>query len=435
MNTESITTSSLSPDQRCSAPTNQPLSAAFYWLWGGQSVSLAGSKLSSLSFQLVAVTTLHASVSQMGVLGACDSIPYLLLGVFIGAIIDRTSRQQLLIQSALGGGGVLLVSAIVTFAGYMSMHVMWVVACLIGTSTLLSESALNAFIPEVLLRQRWLDANSRLAGTQALSEVVGPGLAGYLLQWVAAPFVMLIDGCSYGISAGLIFLTRPDGKVTVEQDRASVASSGGFRSSIRAGIGFVFADRVLKSFVVWSSVWNFSWNIVLAVYVLYATTTLGLGPTAIGIIFAAGGIGGMVGSSVAMRLVKRFPRGTALVVSPLVGACGGLLLLCANGPHAVPISATAMFLFNLGEMTYVVNMITIRQEITPVGLMGRMDMTMKLCFRGMYALGALAGGILGSREGLRTALLVGVYGLFLTVVGLYGSGLMKLDAHQKAELR
>ncbi len=133
MNTESIATPSLSPDKRRSAQTNQALNAAFYWLWGGQSISLAGSKLSSLSFQLVAVSTLHASASQMGVLAACDSIPNLLLGVFLGAIVDRASRQRLLIQSALGGGGVLLISAIVIFAGYMSIHVMWVVACLIGT--------------------------------------------------------------------------------------------------------------------------------------------------------------------------------------------------------------------------------------------------------------------------------------------------------------
>jgi MFS family permease len=329
----------------------------------------------------------------MGVLTACDSIPYLLIGIFLGALVDRASRKRLLVASALGGMFVLFSAGALTFYGYMTIKFMWAVACLIGTFTLLSESALGAFIPEILPRHQWLGANSRLTATQALSEIVGPGLAGYLLQVVTTPAVMLIDCCTYGLSALCISSVRRTSTLGLSDDQHISEPKYSVWTSIRQGTKFVFTEPALRIFAVWSSVWNCSWNAVLAVYVLYATRTLGLRPAAIGMIFAAG---------------------------------GGVLVLGAHGIHSVLLASIAMFLFNLGESGYVVNMLTFRQEVTPTKLMGRMDLTMKLCFRGMYSLGAIVGGAIGSKEGLWTAMVVGTCGLFITVVGLHTSGLNRV---------
>jgi MFS family permease len=412
------------PNENSSPAT---LTSAFHWLWGGQSISLIGSRLSALSFQVIAVRTLNATASQMGILTASETIPYLVFGLFVGVLVDRTSRRRLLIGCDLARFVILAATCLLAYTGRLHISILWAVVCAISTFNLIFDSALGAYIPQILARTQWLRANSRLSITQSGSEVVGPGLGGYLLQAIAAPAVMLIDGLTYGVSAICILIGKPrPSNIDPHTQAVFTAPVRNVWASIGQGARFVYTHQVLRIFAIWSAIWNFSWSALLAVFVLYATRSLSLSPRSIGLIFAIGGLGGIIGAAIAGPLATKLSRGRVLVFAPAIGAAGGALVFIARGAHALAVLLLAMFLFNLGESAFGVNMQTCRQEVTPANLMGRMDTTMRLCFRGIASLGALAGGFIGSSFGLRTTILTAVSGLFITVIGLYSSGLSEL---------
>ena len=156
----------------------------------------------------------------------------------------------------------------------------------------------------------------------------------------------------------------------------------------------------------------------MSIFVLFATRDLKMTSASVGMVYAAGGFGGAVGAYAAGHFAKRWSRGRVLVTAPIVGACGGAILLLASGSSAALITAMGLFFYSLGETSFGVNMQTCRQEVTPTTMMGRMDTTMRLCFRGMASLGALSGGYIASRFGVRAAIFGGVVGLCLTVMGL-----------------
>jgi hypothetical protein len=112
-------------------------------------------------------------------------------------------------------------------------------------------------------------------------------------------------------------------------------------------------------------------------------------------------------------------------LTPLIGIAGGMVLLLPSKSYPFFVSALALFLYNLGESSFGVNMQTVRQAVTPLHLMGRMDTAMRFCFKGMASLGAVVGGMVASQFGLRTTLLLGVMGLVVTFTVFVSSNLYR----------
>jgi len=121
---------------------------------------------------------------------------------------------------------------------------------------------------------------------------------------------------------------------------------------------------------------------------------------------------------------------------PRAGDGSSLLsqLSVGMGLLATSMLAGGQFGFGFGEMIYAVNMLSLRQAVTPTDLLGRMDATIRLCFRGAMPLGALFGGAVGQTLGLRTAIACGVAGLIVTAVCIAMSPLRHLAHHATQEM-
>ena len=397
------------------------LPSGFRLLWCGQSISLIGSQFSSLAIQVIAVNMLHAGAMQMGYLTASQTIPYLVFSLFIGVIIDRSSKRGLMVGADVIRCLTLVSAAILVGTGHLTITLLCGVVCFVSTFNLLFDAALGALIPQLFhLRQR-LTANSRLQISLSGSEMVGPSVAGCVLEILSATSIMFVDAGTYLLSAGcILFAVR--GQLTPTESSGPVAAKtvtpSGMVAAFVEGIKFVALQPILRAFGIWSATWNFSWSAVLAVLVLYASRTLNMSPFSIGLAFAIGALGGVAGAFIASELQRRWTYGRVLVVAPLVGACGGAVLLYAHGKHSFAIVAGGLFLYNLGETVFGVNMQTCRQNVTPYHLLGRMDTALRFCFKGMASLGALTGGYIGSTFGVYQALAVGVGGLFVAFLGL-----------------
>jgi predicted MFS family arabinose efflux permease len=146
----------------------------------------------------------------------------------------------------------------------------------------------------------------------------------------------------------------------------------------------------------------------MAVYVLYATRELGVPPALLGVIFAAGGPGALLGSVSAGRVANRFGLGATIIGALLVTELSNLLVPLASGPVPIVVGmlALATFVGGIGNPIYNINQVSLRQAITPDRVQGRMNASMRFIVWGTIPIGSLLGGALGEVLGLRPTLVL-----------------------------
>jgi MFS family permease len=169
----------------------------FLKMWSGEMVSLLGDQFTSLAFPLTAVLILQASPSQMGILQALGTLPFLLLGLIAGVWADRYRRRRLMILSDVSRALLLLCVPVAFVSGNMSIYLLYFVTFGTGMFTVVFDVTYQAYLPSLVEREQLIDANGRLQASASAASVVGPSLAGGLISFVAAPFAILFDSFSF----------------------------------------------------------------------------------------------------------------------------------------------------------------------------------------------------------------------------------------------
>jgi MFS family permease len=397
----------------------------FLKYWTASAVSDVGSQITALALPLIAALMLGASAWQMGLLAAAGSAPALLVGLVAGVWIDRLRRRPLLIVADLGRALLLATIPLAYALGLLRIELLYVVSLLVGILSLLFDVAHLAFLPTLIDRERLVEGNSKLEVTAAAAQVVGPGLGGSLMGWLGAPFAVLLDALSFLLSAWLIKRTR-----AFEAAPAPSRARRGVWAEIREGLGLVLAHPLLRPLVACSATMTLFGRMFLAVYVLFMTRDLGLGPLGVGLVLATGGVGSLAGALVAEPVTRRFGPGPAMIASQVFFGVTGLLV-----PLAILVPRVALIMIVISEFTqwmavivYWVSAVTVRQVITPDRLQGRVNATIRFLAGGAQPIGALIGGALGGVIGLPLTLVVAELGSLLAVLWLLFSPVRALRA-------
>jgi predicted MFS family arabinose efflux permease len=200
-------------------------------------------------------------------------------------------------------------------------------------------------------------------------------------------------------------------------------------AEIREGLASVWRVPVLKALALSSAAMNLGGYLFLAVYVLYMTRNLGLDASAVGLVFAAGGVGALLGSLYAGRARGRWGLGRVLVGSQLLfGVCGMLVPIAVLVPRlALPLIVAAEFLQWVMLLVFTINAVSLRQAITPDHLLGRVNGSMRFLVWGTRPVGSLLGGFLGGLIGLPATLAIGAVGMMLAFLPLLGTAIPRLD--------
>lgn len=388
----------------------------FRLLWAGQTVSQFGSQITLLALPLTAVLVLGATPLQMGLLGAAESAPLLLLSLFAGVWVDQHRRRPLLIGADLGRPALLLLIPLAVALGHLRLELLYVVAFGVGALTTLFEIAYQSYLPALVGRADLLEGNSKLEATRAAAQIAGPGLAGALIGLLTAPATLAIDALSFGFSALCLGRIRAP-----EAPPRTTGGVDGLRRQIDDGLHTVGGNPALRALAGCSGAQNLASSLQEALILLYATRDLGLGPATLGAIFAAGNVGFLAGALGAGRTVRSAGQGPTILGSVALSALGFLLVPLAGGPPAAVIAtlAAARFCQGLGATAYTITGVSLRQTATPDPLLGRVNATFRVLAGGVVPAGALLGGILGDLLGLRPALLAGgLVGLIAVLVAL-----------------
>src|SRR5437764_8049458 len=154
----------------------------FFKLWVGQAISQIGSNITGVGLPLTAVLVLGASPLQMGILSGASAAAVLVFGLFAGAWADRLRRRPILIGTDLARAAVLVSIPIAAFRHSLTMTHLYVVAAATGILTVLFDVSYQAYVPTLVERENILQANAKLALSESVAEVSGPGIAGFLVQ-------------------------------------------------------------------------------------------------------------------------------------------------------------------------------------------------------------------------------------------------------------
>ena len=391
----------------------------FNRLWLGQSLSLVGSQVSVLAIPLTAALTLRATPAQMGLLGAAQWLPFLLLSLPAGAWIDQRRRRPLMIAVDLGRASSLAVVPAAAALGVLTLPLLYASAFVTGVLQVFFELAYQSYVPVLVGRARLVRANSRLQASASAAQVGGPGLAGMLAQLVSAPIAVLLDALSYVVSAASVAAIRTPEPPPTDDEGPRVP----LRRSIGEGLRVVVGEPVLRAMAAEAALFNLFETATLTLLVLFATRELGIGPGLLGVILGLGAVGALLGAVAADRLSRRWALGRAMLAAYLVACVPLLLLPAATGPQglAAAMLVAAFALSGFGVSTSQVYVWSVRQSMVAPGLLARMNAAYRFVVSGTVPLGALVGGTLGSLLGLRGGIAVATLGIALAVVPILAS--------------
>ncbi len=395
--------------------------ADFLKLWAGSTVSLFGSQITFLAIPFTAILVLHVGAAQMSFLVLAEFLPSLLIGLFAGVWVDRWPRRPLLIVADIGRALLLGSIPLMVFLGWLRIEYLYAIAFLVGTLTLFFNVAYGAFLPSLVDRKQLIDGNSKLESSNLLAQIAGPAFAGWLIQLITAPVAIFVDACSFLVSAFSLCLIR------AQEPRPKQEELPHFWRDLGEGLRVLAQDPLLRPIAACDATLNFFGGIMDVVRVLYIVQVLHLGAFFFGIMFSIASTSALVGSLFNAWITRKLGIGRTILLSAFTLALGWLLIPLAGGPLPVTIAIIVMgsLLFGISNTLFNVNTQSLRQQITPNELLGRVGACMQFIGEGTLPIGALIGGVLGQALGLRTTFIIACCGLFLAFLWTFFSPVRK----------
>lgn len=404
--------------------------SAFLKLWTGETISAFGSQITALALPLVAVSTLHASPFAMGVLSALSTLPILLFGLPAGVWVDRQERRPILLSTNLGRAVALGTIPLAALLGFLVMPLLFIVAFVTGTLSVLFDTAYQSYLPSLVPRDALVQGNSRFEASRSTAQVAGPAIAGFLVTALTAPLTIALDALSFVLSAVSISLIRvPRVERTDQGERRHLLKD------MTVGLRFVATHSLLRILVGITCISNLWSGAIFSQRILFMKAVLGLSPALIGILLSVGGPSALLGVLITGRLSRRLGIGRTIIFGSILFTVGDFCLGLAAGPLPLVIVLAALFhaLVGIGSPLYNITAISLRQALTPDHLLGRVVASARVVAVGSLPLGALIGGALSELIGPRALLLTASAGMLIPLAWLILSPLASLRTPPSAD--
>lgn len=393
-------------DSPSAAPPREILRhPAFAFFWTATTLRAFGSTIAGIAFQVLIVTVIGATPGQVGILNALSVVPYLFLGLIVGAWMDRWRRQRALVVTTIGRAVVLAIVPVLVVTGALDFWSLAAVTLVLGVLTLFGDSAAQPLLPRLVPRASLRAANARLGQSQTVAQTAGPAIGGALLAIVGAPILFVIDAVIAAVAALL------QSRIVVSEKRAAPRAAGRHVGhEIAQGMRYTYRHPTLRPLALSIHVWFLGNSIVVTAFVVFALRELALPPWAYGVALALGGVGGFVGAVIAPRLGARLGAGRAILLGRvLVVLPWAALALVPLGPDGgmgvtLGVVAAAQFVYGLAMGIEDPNDISYRQSVAPDGIQGRMNSTIRTVNRTVFFVGALLAGLLMTVIGLPATL-------------------------------
>lgn len=397
----------------------------FLLLWAGQAVSSIGSQISAFALPLL-VLALTNSPAQAGLLTALQRAPYLLFSLPVGALIDRWNRKRVML---LADGLRCIVYALVPAAflvAHLTLPLLAVVAVLGGAAYVFFDLADNSSFPRIVTPAQLLDASALMEGTLSAADLMGPGIGGFIMGLArtavsGAALAYLVDSISYLASVlGLFWIRAPFQASREGQAKQSL------RAEVMAGLRFLLTHPRLRVLTLLSMSVNLLTNAATLAVIVLARSTLHINALTLGLIFAGGGLGGVLGAILMPWLGARVAIGRRLLGCALLWAASAALLALAPSPLLL---VAGWGLLSMMNPIYFATAYAYRVSLVDDAMQGRINGIYRLMAQVGVALGPALGGALLALISPHAELwiIVAGFGLCAALIGF--TGLLAVGKH------
>jgi len=382
-------------------------------LWGGKLISATGSQMTQIAFPLL-VLALTQSAAIAGLAGALRMLPYLLLSLPAGALVDRWDRRRVMILCDSGRAIALGSIPLALLLGHLSVIQVCVVALVEGTLFVFFDIAEIAVLPGIVTQEEMPTAVAQyLSLTDGVTTLLGPALGGALYA-VGRMVPFLLDALSYGASVLALWRIHLPKQTAADDEQANPLNWRTMRADMVTGVAWLWRHRALRALAAVLGVGN---CLVAGEALLVIVLAERLHATApeVGLILGLGGCGTIVGALLAERVVRRLTFAQAFIGGNWLVALIWLLYAVAPTPFAL-----GLVMAGIGAVYSVINVaqFSYRMSLIPDALQGRVSSIIRLLLYGTLPLGLAVAGFLIERVGAAPTVLALGAGLVAVAVAV-----------------
>lgn len=369
---------------------------------------------------LVAVMAYGAGAAETGLLAAVQTLPFLLLAMPLGLLADRMPRRRLMLRAeVLRALSLLLMLAVLAapWSARMGIAGMALLGFIGAIGTVAFSVAAPALVPELVPREALARANGRIELARSAAFAAGPAVAGALVAWTGAGAAFVL-AAALSVAAVALLWKLP------EPARRMPAARHPW-TELREGARFVLRHAWLRPMLLTGAIFNIAWFVLQAGYVPHAVRALGLGAQGVGLTLAMYGAGMVAGALLTPRIAARMSPGRAIRVGPFSAVLAAVLMASTLRWPSAGLAALSLFVFGAGPMVWTISSTTLRQGVTPAGMLGRVSAVFLTVNAGARPVGAALGAGAGALWGEAGCLLLALAGFVLQAAVI---ALAKLDA-------
>lgn len=410
-----------SPTAGTSAAPDPHADRDFRKLWAGQSTSLVGDHVMVVALPFLAIGALHADAAQVALLASVLTLPFLLVGLPAGAIVERLPRRAVMIVSdivqlaAYGSVAVLAAFGLLAFWGLLAL------VAVAGVAAVFFEVAYTSYLPLLYGEPRRLHrANTRLFLSESLARALGPSLAGVVVAVLGAVLAVAGNAGSFLVSLTALAMMR-----NVESRSATAAprARGWVVRDVRDGLRFVFAHPQLEPVILCGTVYVLFLTMINASLVVYCGQVLGLGPAGVGLVIGAAAAGLPIGNLLSGRVIAHVGAARALASGAGVSVLGIVVMPVAGSLGSAVGLVIGSVVHGIGEGVFGPTSLTLRQTASPPHLLGRVQSVQRFLIGGSLPIGAVLAAATISLAGLDAAVWIGGMGTVLCLPVLLRRGI------------
>ena len=366
------------------------LGTGFRWLVGSSWVTNLGDGMLIAAGPLLVASQTRDPLLVAAAMLALQT-PWLVVGLFAGALADRLDRRLVMIVANTVRGLVLAGLCVVVATGHVNIGIVLVAMLALGTAETFVDATAGTLTPMLVQKSDLGIANSRLmAGMITGNQLVGPAVGALLFTvGMVWPFAVTVV-C---IAVGVVLVSRigtPPGAVRGHVDTH-------IRQDIADGLRWVMGNPPVRTLAVIIVVFNVTWAAPWSVLVLWALERVGIDEAGFGLLTTASALGGLLATACYGRLEKLVPLATLMRTVLLAEVLFHLAMALTTSPWtAYPL----MFFFGAYAFVWGTLSQAVRQRAVPSELQGRVGSVYMLCVMGGMLVGSLLGGLIAGAWGL-----------------------------------
>ncbi|BAL87602.1 putative MFS transporter [Actinoplanes missouriensis 431] len=365
---------------------------AFWRWWTAGTTSGLGTAVGGVALPLTALTVLHASAFEMGLISAAGYLAYLVISLPAGVIVQRLPVRGIQVGADLVRAVAVTSIPLAWWLDALTVAQLVGVALVMGFADVLFAVANQTFLPAIVPAEQLQARNSLTSGTHAATELGGPSLGGFAVQILGAVPTLLVDAVSYLISAAFLR--------TLPARPVDAGSRSPMFSQIREGWHYVARHPVMAPGMWAATAVNFVNGAHHALFAFYLVRDLHAAPVLVGVLLAADGLGSLIGAALTTRFTGRFGTARGLIIAGFTGVAGALLI--PAGGYLAFAAGTLIFAGSVVVLSVTTR--TYRMIVSPPELLSRVIATVRFVSWGAIPIGGLLAGALAGLIGTRATL-------------------------------